>query len=61
MFCVQVDGLCINLCVVCCLPQSEKDSKEEILKAFRLFDDDSTVSCGAQNRWLYLESHRAFC
>jgi len=24
--------------------QSEKDSKEEILKAFRLFDDDETVS-----------------
>ena len=23
--------------------QSEKDSKEEILKAFRLFDDDETV------------------
>ena len=26
------------------LLQSEKDSKEEILKAFRLFDDDETVS-----------------
>ena len=25
-------------------PQGEKDSKEEILKAFRLFDDDETVS-----------------
>ena len=25
--------------------QGEKDSKEEILKAFRLFDDDETVSC----------------
>ena len=24
--------------------QSEKDSKEEILKAFKLFDDDNTVS-----------------
>ena len=27
-----------------CSLQSEKDSKEEILKAFRLFDDDETVS-----------------
>lgn len=24
--------------------KSEKDSKEEILKAFKLFDDDDTVS-----------------
>ena len=28
---------------VCFSVQSEKDSKEEILKAFRLFDDDETV------------------
>ena len=27
--------------------QSEKDSKEEILKAFKLFDDDDTVRNGA--------------
>ena len=30
---------------MCFVLQSEKDSKEEILKAFRLFDDDETVSC----------------
>ena len=41
----------LNCCVcrvfssVCvCDDKGEKDSKEEILKAFRLFDDDETVS-----------------
>ena len=40
----------IIMCVCQCVKyhhhsfQSEKDSKEEILKAFKLFDDDETVS-----------------
>ena len=31
------------------LIQSEKDSKEEILKAFKLFDDDDTVRSDKTN------------
>ena len=36
---------CLQLAVMLhvMLIQSEKDSKEEILKAFKLFDDDDTV------------------
>lgn len=34
---------CFTQPAMTCTVQSEKDSKEEILKAFRLFDDDETV------------------
>ncbi len=33
---------CAYVSIPLVFPQSEKDSKEEILKAFRLFDDDET-------------------
>ena len=35
--------VCTQSFTICFTVQSEKDSKEEILKAFRLFDDDETV------------------
>ena len=40
-FCVE---WCYSMSLFFWTLQGEKDSKEEILKAFRLFDDDETVN-----------------
>lgn len=41
---LYLEYLLLTVFISLCSFQSEKDSKEEILKAFKLFDDDETVS-----------------
>ena len=37
------------VCLFCRLVQGEKDTKEEVLKAFALFDDDNTGKISFKN------------